>query len=123
MQSVIYGICGVIGGVLGGMGMGGGTVLIPILAIFCEVGQHAAQGVNLISFIPMAVLAIVLHLKNKLINFKYVMYCILPGVLTCVIGCFIAKSMSGDLLRRCFGGFLLILSGFQFIYQIRNSAK
>ena len=63
-------IAGLLGGVLGGMGMGGGTVLIPLLSIFCSVGQHSSQAVNLISFIPMAIVALVIHLKNKLIVYK-----------------------------------------------------
>ncbi|MBE7090170.1 MAG: sulfite exporter TauE/SafE family protein, partial [Clostridiales bacterium] len=33
MQFVLYVIAGVLGGVLGGMGMGGGTLLIPLLGI------------------------------------------------------------------------------------------
>lgn len=41
-------------GLLGGMGMGGGTILIPALTIFLGVEQHAAQAANLIAFLPMA---------------------------------------------------------------------
>ena len=34
MEFLWYAVAGVLGGVLGGMGMGGGTVLIPLLSIF-----------------------------------------------------------------------------------------
>ena len=54
-------------GVLGGMGMGGGTALIPLLTIFTSVHQKTAQAINLISFIPMAVVALFLHVKNGLV--------------------------------------------------------
>ena len=57
MSFYLYFLCGILGGVLGGMGMGGGTVLIPLLTIFCGVEQGAAQGVNLLSFLPMSLLA------------------------------------------------------------------
>lgn len=114
MQYVWFVVSGVIGGLLGGMGMGGGTLLIPLLTIFNGVGQHTAQAVNLIAFIPMAVVAIIIHVKNKYINFKNVVYVILPGVITCVIGCFLAKNVTGDLLKKFFGGFLIILSIIQF---------
>ena len=69
MNYVWFGIAGILGGVLGGMGMGGGTVLIPLLGIFYNVSQHTAQAVNLISFVPMAVGALIVHLKNKMIEF------------------------------------------------------
>lgn len=115
MEYLWYGIAGVIGGVLGGMGMGGGTLLIPLLSIFYNVSQHTAQAVNLIAFIPMAVVALIIHIKNKLVDFKDILYIILPGLAACVLGCYIARAMNGEILRRCFGGFLLALSVFQFI--------
>ena len=34
MRFIVYMFAGLAGGILGGMGMGGGTVLIPILTIF-----------------------------------------------------------------------------------------
>ena len=42
MEYLWYAIAGVFGGILGGMGMGGGTVLIPLLSIFYAVEQHTA---------------------------------------------------------------------------------
>ena len=120
MEFIWYVVAGVTAGVLGGMGMGGGTLLIPLLSIFYAVSQHTAQAVNLISFIPMAIVAIIIHLKNKIIKFDKILFVIIPGVLTCIAGCFIAKTMSGDLLKRVFGGFLLALSVFQFVIEIRK---
>ncbi len=121
MEYVWYGVAGLLGGVLGGMGMGGGTVLIPLLNIFYGVGQHTAQAVNLISFIPMAVVALILHVKNKLVEFNKILLIIIPGVFTCVLGCYIARAITGDVLRRCFGGFLILLSVFQLIIQLKNA--
>ena len=120
MELVWYGVAGVLGGVLGGMGMGGGTVLIPLLNIFYGVGQHTAQAVNLISFIPMAIVALIFHLKNKLIEFDKLLLIIVPGVIACILGCYVARAITGDLLRRCFGGFLILLSILQLILQIKK---
>lgn len=120
MEFVWYVIAGLAGGILGGMGMGGGTVLIPLLSIFYAVSQHTAQAVNLVSFIPMAVLAVIIHLKNKMIKFDKILYIIIPGVIFCIAGCYIAKAMSGNLLKQVFGGFLLALSVFQFVIEIRK---
>lgn len=44
MEFLWYAVAGVLGGVLGGMGMGGGTVLVPLLSIFYAVEQHTAPG-------------------------------------------------------------------------------
>ena len=63
-------IAGLIGGTVGGMGMGGGTLLIPILTIFLSFAQLQAQGINLIAFIPMSIVAIIVHSKNHLVTFQ-----------------------------------------------------
>lgn len=120
MDYMLFALSGLLGGALGGMGMGGGTLLIPILSIFLGVGQHSAQGINLICFIPMAIVSLAIHLKNKLINFNKILLIILPGVATCIIGCFIAKNLSGNILSRCFGGFLVLLSIFQIITELKS---
>ena len=121
MEYLWYVFAGIIGGVLGGMGMGGGTVLIPLLSIFYAVSQHTAQAINLISFLPMAVVALVIHLKNKLVDFNGVLWIVIPGVLSCVLGCYLARAIPGDVLRRCFGGFLIVLSVFQFVSQLKSN--
>ena len=120
MGFLIYSIAGILGGVLGGMGMGGGTVLIPLLTIFYGVGQHSAQAINLIAFIPMAVIALIIHLRNKMVVFKDVVLIVVPGIISCIIGCYLARNLSGDVLRRCFGGFLILLSVWQVITAFKN---
>ncbi len=120
MEIAWYGIAGILGGILGGMGMGGGTILIPLLSLFFTVGQHTAQAVNLIAFIPMSIVALVIHFKNKLVRFEKTLLIILPGIATCIIGCYISRLITGDLLKRCFGGFLIVLSIYQFITQIKK---
>ena len=107
-------------GIFAGMGMGGGTILIPLLSLFFTVGQHTAQAVNLIAFIPMSIVALVIHFKNKLVRFEKTLLIILPGIATCIIGCYISRLITGDLLKRCFGGFLIVLSIYQFITQIKK---
>ena len=120
MEYIWYAFAGVLGGILGGMGMGGGTVLIPLLGIFYKVNQHTAQAVNLISFVPMAVVALIIHIKNRMVDFSKVTLIIIPGVISCILGCYIAKGITGDVLARCFGGFLILLSIFQFITEIKK---
>ncbi len=47
------------------MGIGGGTILIPSLVFFTELNQKQAQGINLIVFIPVAIIALIIHFKEK----------------------------------------------------------
>lgn len=61
-------ITGFLSGIIGGMGIGGGTILIPIMTIFLGFDQKTAQAVNLIYFIPTALTALTIHIKNKQIE-------------------------------------------------------
>ena len=114
MEVVFYVLVSIISGVLGGMGMGGGTLLIPLLTILFSMVQQTAQGLNLISFIPMAIVVLIVHIKNKLVNFKGILYVIIPAILFAVLGSILSTSIDTNVLKRCFGGFLILLSFLQF---------
>jgi len=111
---VLYALAGFAAGVLGGMGMGGGTILIPMLSVFFSLDQHVCQGINLISFVPMAIGALIVHFKNNLVEKKGVLFIIIPAVLTCIGGSFLAKGLNGEVLKRIFGAFLLLLAVAEF---------
>ena len=120
MEWLWFGLSGISGGLLGGMGMGGGTVLIPLLVIVLGVPQHLAQAVNLISFVPMAVVALIIHVKNGLVKTSGLWVIILSGLVSCTVGCFIARGINAGILRKLFGGFLTVLSVFQVYSVIRK---
>lgn len=117
---MLYALTGIAGGILGGMGMGGGTVIIPLLSILFGINQHTAQAINLIGFIPMAVVALFIHAKNNLVDFKDSLWIIIPGVCAGIIGALVAKNIDGETLKRCFGGFLIVLSIVQFLSGLKN---
>ncbi|MBQ7373773.1 MAG: sulfite exporter TauE/SafE family protein [Clostridia bacterium] len=110
---ILLAVCGVFAGVLGGMGMGGGALLIPALTVFFGVDQIGAQAVNLVAFIPMAILSLIIHLKNKRVQTKGLLWIILPALFCSLAGSFFALSISGSLLKRLFGAFLVLLALFQ----------
>ena len=58
-------LTGFLSGIISGMGIGGGTILIPALSLFLNINQHTAQGVNLLFFIPTAIVALFIHKKKR----------------------------------------------------------
>lgn len=113
MSFYLFFLCGVLGGVLGGMGMGGGTALIPLLTLFLGVPQAAAQGVNLLSFFPMAALALSVHAKNGLLKKEGLPFLVLPALVLSAAAALLAAHLPAFLLRRAFGSFLVALSLFR----------
>ena len=105
-------LAGLFGGVLGGMGMGGGTLLIPVLTLFLGIPQQTAQCINLLVFVPMSLFALFLHFKNRLVEMKGVLFILVPAVVCAVISSFLAVGSPPELLQKLFGGFLILLAIF-----------
>lgn len=115
MNIVWFGLAGVVSGIIAGMGMGGGTLLIPILSIFLGVEQRNAQGINLIVFVPMSIVALIIHCKNKLVDFKVGIPIMLSGIVSSVGGSLLAMGITNGLLKKLFGGFLLLVGVWQIV--------
>lgn len=109
----------ILSGIISGMGIGGGTILIPALIIFFNTSQHIAQSINLLSFIPIALVALITHIKNKNVEIKLSLKLICAGIIGAIGGAFIASTMSSQHLRKLFGIFLLLMG----IYEIAVKKK
>lgn len=117
---VLLVLAGIAAGALGGMGMGGGTILIPVLTIFFDVEQKQAQAINLVAFIPMAIASLIVHVKNKRVETKGILWIIIPATVLSLAGSMVAQAINGEILKRIFGGFLLLLSVAQFFSEEIN---
>lgn len=107
-------IIGLLSGIISGMGIGGGAILIPSLVFFSSLEQQEAQGINLMVFIPVAIVALVVHSKEKNIDFKYAKWIILGGIGGAMIGSLLAMKTNPDSLRKYFGIFLLFIGIYEF---------
>lgn len=112
-------IAGILGGIIGGMGMGGGTLTIPILTIFLKHEQLTAQGINLIAFLPMSIIALVIHIKNHLVAFKQSWLLALVGCIFSLGGALLANHISNSLLKKLFAIFLIGLAIWQIVEMIK----
>lgn len=114
---------GALGGIIGGMGMGGGTLTIPILTIFLSYKQLQAQGINLVAFLPMAIIAIIIHIKNKLIDFKSTWCLALVGCGFSLVGALVAVKIKNEILTKLFAVFLIAIAIWQLIELIKSNQK
>lgn len=107
-------LTGLISGIVSGTGMGGGTILILVLSVFIGIEQHTAQATNLIFFVPTSIAAIIIALKEKLIEWKTGRNIAVAGIIGAIIGSIIMSKLEVKLLRKCFAIFLAIIA----IYEI-----
>ena len=100
---------GTITGVITGFGVGGGTLLILYLTMFRGFSQLPAQGINLVYFLPTAISALISHIRNKNIVWSAVIFTAAAGLVTTIAAAIVASKLDTTLLRRIFGGFLLLV--------------
>ena len=115
-------ITGFLAGVISGMGIGGGALLIPALVMLFGMEQQAAQKVNLLYFLPTAAIAIFTHHKNGNIEKQNIKRLLLFGFVGAGAGAMLALWLQGDVLRRCFGFFLLGMAAYE-LYKAKKCRK
>ena len=122
MQIFLLILFGFLSGIIGGMGMGGGTLLVPLLS-FLDLEQKTIQAINLVSFVPMCCVALGFHAHNKLIKPKHIWWIVVPAVLAAVGGAFCAGIADNKILRLCFAVFLIAVGVWQLIVAIKFAVK
>jgi len=110
MMSLIWAsIAGFFAGFIGGLGMGGGGVLVLFLTLYVGMPQLQAQGINLIFFIPVGLFALILHVRQHLIDFKAALPAILLGLLGAAVGSFLARFFGSVVISKIFAVLLACL--------------
>ncbi|WP_297717444.1 TSUP family transporter [Intestinimonas sp.] len=109
MSFLIALLAGTATGVLSGFGVGGGTLLLLYLTAFAGMEQQLAQGINLVYFLPAAAAALPAHFKNGYVDRAAALPAILAGLVSAGLCAWAASGLDTDLLRRCFGGFLVVI--------------
>ncbi|MBQ8741333.1 MAG: sulfite exporter TauE/SafE family protein [Clostridia bacterium] len=102
-------LAGLFSGIIGGMGLGGGAVLIIYLTVFQNVEQLKAQGINLLFFIPIALVAVIIYAFKKQIKWRVTLPIAAGGILGAVAGFFLTDIIGGSFTAKLFGGFLILL--------------
>uniref|UniRef100_UPI003A8F2201 TSUP family transporter n=1 Tax=Intestinimonas timonensis TaxID=1689270 RepID=UPI003A8F2201 len=70
---------------------------------------HLAQGINRVYVLPAAAAALSSHIKNGYVDRSAALPAILAGLATAGLCAWAASGLDTGLLRRCFGGFLLVV--------------
>lgn len=116
-------IVGFLAAILGSMGMGGGAVLLLYLSAFTDTLQLKAQGINLVFFIPIAIISVIMHLKNSLIDKKKAMTLILFSTPAAVLGALVSGYIEQNLLRKILAAFLLFIGVREIIGSFKQNKK
>ncbi|MBI4364533.1 MAG: sulfite exporter TauE/SafE family protein, partial [Candidatus Latescibacteria bacterium] len=107
-------------GALGGLlGIGGGTILVPVLVLGERVPQHLAQGVSLLMILPTGIAGGWSHARHGHV-LRHLLPALMAGGATgAVLGALLAHRIDAASLSRLFAIFLLPVSA-QMIFGRRR---
>lgn len=107
-------------GVLSGFGVGGGTLLLVYMTTLAGLDQHLAQGINLLYFLPAGLTALPAHLKNGYVEKGLLFPAISAGLLCAALASWAATALDVDLLRKLFGGFLILIGRSELFGRVKE---
>ncbi len=118
MQVILILIISCFSGIFAGMGMGGGTFLIPLLSICFGYEQIICQSTNVICFVVLAIICFVIYIKNKLIDFYALCFIAVPASVLAFLSSFFAIKIDSEILKICFACFIILVGVAFFIKAI-----
>ncbi|MDD5223459.1 MAG: sulfite exporter TauE/SafE family protein [bacterium] len=109
---LLYVLVGLFTGLVSGLiGIGGGGIIIPILVFFFGMTQHQAQGTTLAVLVPpVGLLAALTYYRHGYVNLEMAAFMAAGFFLGGLFGARFAVGLSGVVLEKVFGVFLLLIS-------------
>ncbi len=107
-------LIGFASGAISGLGLGGGTVLMPLMTAFVGLSQLEAQCANLIAYLPSASVALRAHIRARRVDGALVRKLLIWGFLGMAAGIAVAFFLPNAWLKKGFAVFLIGVGLWQF---------
>ena len=108
-------IVGTLLGFLSGLGIGGGSLLIIWLSVILGMDHNSARSINLLFFLPSALIACIFRWKQGAIRWKKILPAMVSGCIAAALFSWLGGMFQIELLKKLFGG-LLILTGLRELF-------
>ena len=108
---------GTVLGFLAGLGIGGGSLLILWLTFVLHMDPLTARGINLLFFVPSALVSLLLRGRAGSPEIKKLLPAILSGCAAALLFSFLGSGWDLDLLKKLFGGLLIITGLRELLYK------
>lgn len=117
---ILIGFCS---GIFAGMGMGGGTFLVPLLALIFNVEQVYCQSTNVLCFLGLAIVCFVIYSVKKLIDYRVILCVGLPAGIIAGVCCIFSLKIHSSLLKIIFGVFIILVGIYMLLTTIFSKKK
>lgn len=113
-------LVGTILGFFTGLGTGGGSLLVLWLTLVLHMDAGQARLINLMFFLPAAIIASVFHWRQGRIPFKKIMLPALFGCAAAAVFGIVGQKMNTESLKKLFGVLLLCIGVKELFYRPRK---
>ena len=110
-------IIGTLLGFLAGIGVGGGSLLIMWLTLILQMPYPQARILNLLFFLPSALVASFFRWKQGALEIKKILPAILAGLIAAGAFSVLSNHIDIQLLKKAFGVLLLITGIRELLYR------
>lgn len=114
---------GAVLGFLAGIGVGGGSLLILWLTLVLNVSSAAARSINLLFFIPSALIACFFRWKQGVLKWKTLLPAILAGCISAGVLSWVSCILDTGLLKKAFGVLLLLTGIREILYKPKKKQR
>ena len=112
---------GTVLGILSGLGTGGGSLLILWLTMVLGMDQTAARSINLLFFIPSALVACLFRYKQGKLDIRKVLPAIVAGCIAAACFSWLSVLLELEVLKKLFGVLLLFTGIRELLYRPRKA--
>ena len=112
---------GIILGLLAGLGIGGGSLLILWLTLIADTPHSTARAINLMFFIVAAGTVSLFRWKKGSLDMKSILPAIISGCIAAGLCSWVGTQIDQTVLRKIFGGLLLITGLRELFYRPRKA--
>ncbi len=109
MTELALALVGIVAGMLAAtLGIGGGVMFVPALALISGFEQQLAQGTSLAVIIPTTLVGAVVHARAGRVDWAKTTRIAGGGIVGGAVGAVVALSVDEAVLRRLFAVFLVL---------------
>lgn len=115
-------IIGTLLGFLSGLGIGGGSLLIIWLTVVLQMDPATARSINLLFFIPSAVIACFLRARQDSLKLRPLLPAIITGCIAAAVFSQVAAALDVQILKKLFG-LVLLAAGIRELFYRQRKAR
>ena len=119
-KTIAFGVgLGLFGGIASGLlGIGGGTLIVPIMTFALGMPIHYATATSMFTMIFTSISAVTKYYQSNLINFPVALTLAAGSIIGAQVGAYTSKKISGRNLTLIFG-IILLVAGVNMIIKYR----